>query len=181
MLSLLYDNQHAAPRIRRARRRASSIRHTKLKHLNQISRIALDIATVPISALEAYEPIVQDDIKRKIDEARVTNPEINYEKLASQDPGFGKIVCLTVGCIVENADGEQVMRLLSFTGTEDDILEQFIRRLGDYRNVFVHYGRRSNVVAFIVARMRRQGKHCLNPNFGKLQGPNGHPHLDLLE
>lgn len=94
--------------------------NTPLKSINQISHIALDIETVPNRPFTDYELSVQDYINRKLAKARDADPEMTYEKFASLNLSFGRIICLSFGCINENIRGEQVAVLKSYTGDEKD-------------------------------------------------------------
>ncbi|RXK55954.1 hypothetical protein ESB00_08765 [Oleiharenicola lentus] len=154
---------------------------TKLTSLNQISHVALAIKTVPRFALCDYEPQAQDNINRLIAQARSKFPGLTYEQYASLNPDFGRIICISVGYIVENADGDPVMRLKSYTGSEEEQLTEFNRHLANYGNTFVHAKGRSFDVPFILARMSAQEMHCANKNFAAQHRPNGYPHLDLTE
>lgn len=154
---------------------------TTLTRINQISHIALAIKTVPSLALHDYAPRVQDDINRQLAQARTNNPGLTYEEFASLNPEYGRIVCLSLGYIAENADGDQVMHLKSYLGGEEDLLQEFNRNLANFRNTFVHAEGRSSDVPFILTRMSALKIPCANQNFATLDRPNGHPHLDLTE
>jgi len=152
-----------------------------LKNLNQISHIALDIETIPNRPLNDYEPTIQEYIKRKLAKAQETDPGFTYEKFASLHPSFGRIICLSWGCIAESVNGEQIALLKSYTGDEKDILQELNRQFCNFRNTFVHYNGRSFDVPFILTRMRLLQIACPNPHFADLCQPNGWPHLDLME
>jgi hypothetical protein len=154
---------------------------TPLKSINQISHIALDIETIPNRALSEYDPAVQDYINRKLDKLRASDPSLTYEKFASLNPSFGRIICLSWGCVAEDIGGEQVALLKSYTGDEDDILRSFNLQFGGFPNTYTHYNGRSFDIPFIVSRMRHQRIECRNRHFTDLCQPNGWPHLDLME
>ncbi|MFA6135176.1 MAG: hypothetical protein WC869_14280 [Phycisphaerae bacterium] len=152
-----------------------------MKSINQISHIALAIKTVPSLALHDYEPHVQDNINRLVAQARTKFPGLTYEQYASLNPDFGRIICISLGYIAENADGDPVMRLKSYQGGEEELLAEFNRSIASFRNTFVHAKGRAYDVPFILARMSARKIHCANQNFAALHRPNGHPHLDLTE
>ncbi len=154
---------------------------TTLNNINQISHIALALKTVPNRALHEYEPHEQDDINRHLLHARAKTAGLTYEQFASQNPNYGRIICITVGYIVENADGDPVMHLKSYMDGEEDQLTEFSRHIAGFSNTFVHRKGRSFDVPFILARMGQQKVRCANMNFAALDRANGHPHLDLTE
>ncbi len=154
---------------------------TKLSRLNQISHVALGIKTVPSLALHDYEPQLRDDINRQLVEARSKSPGLTYDQFAALNPNYGRIICITLGYIADNADGDPVMRLKSFQGGEEELLTEFNRSIANFRNTFVHEMGRTFDVAFMLARMDSLKIRCSNPNFAALHRPNGYPHLDLSE
>ncbi|MFI5336412.1 MAG: hypothetical protein ACHQ5A_06490, partial [Opitutales bacterium] len=154
---------------------------TTLKRINQISHLALAIKTVPSLALQDHEPHVQDNINRQLVQGRAKNPGLTYDQFASLNPEYGRIICISLGYIAENADGDQVMHLKSYMGGEEDLLNEFNQAVANFRNTFVHDKGRSFDVPFILARMSALKIHCANKNFSALLLPNGHPHLDLTE
>ena len=154
---------------------------TKLTSINQTSHIALDIETIPNRPLSEYDPSVQAYLNRKIAKAQAADHSMTYEKFASLHPSFGRIICLSWGCIAENTSGEQMALVQSYTGDEEDILQKFNRQFGNYPNVFVHYNGRSFDIPFILTRMRLRRIACRNGNFADLSQPRGWHHLDLME
>lgn len=147
--------------------------NTPLTSLNQISHVALAIETVPIRCIQEYDQSVQDQINRTLAFCRASDPGMTYEKLASRDPLLGRIICLTVGYIAENARGEQVAILKSYTGTEIEILQEFNNRFGCFRNTVVHFGGRLLDVPFLLTRMQHRGVPCRNCSLASLNRPNG--------
>lgn len=154
---------------------------TALTRISQLNHIAVGIQTVPAFELNAYEHRVQGDIRREIAHPHKNNPALTYEQFASVNPTYGQVVCLTVGFIVENADGDPVMLLRSFTGAEKEILSGFSRFVAWFGNTFVHHSNGIENVRFILSRMGRLGLRCANPNFATLNRPNAQPHLDLAD
>lgn len=154
---------------------------TTLKSINQISHVALAIKTVSSLALQDYEPHVQDSINRQLAQARAKNPGLTYDQFASLNPNYGRIICVSAGYIVENADGDPVMRLKSYLGSEEEQLAAFSQDVARFNNTFVHDRGRSFDVPFMLARMSRLQVRCANRNFAALHRPNGYPHLDLAE
>lgn len=152
-----------------------------IKSLNQIQHLGLDIETVPDRLLEEHEPAVCEYIQRKLARAKASDPTITYDKLASLNPSFGRIVSLSIGYMGENASGEPAMALKSYTGPEEEILTEFVRTTANFRGVWVHYNGRSFDVPYIISRMRHHRMIGLNKGFQDLSSSNGHPHLDLLE
>lgn len=154
---------------------------TTLKRINQISHIALAIKTAPSLALHDYKPHAQDNINREMAHARSKNSGLTYEQFASLRPDYGRIICISLGYIAENADGDQVMRLKSYLGSEEDLLTEFNGAVANFSNTFVHGKGRSFDVPFILARMSMLKVRCANKNFAALHRPNGDVHLDLAE
>lgn len=152
-----------------------------LTSINQISHIALAIKTVPSLALHGYGPHVQDCINRQLLQGRAKNPGLTYEQFASLHPEYGRIICISLGYIAENTDGDQVMHLKSYLGGEEDLLQDFNGVLASFSNTFVHAKGRTFDVPFILARMSALKINCANQNFASLHRPNGHTHLDLTE
>ena len=154
---------------------------TKLTKINQISHLALAIKTVPSLALQDYEPHVQDNINRQLVQGRAMNLGLTCNQFASLNPDYGRIICISLGYIAENVDGDQVMHLKSYMGGEEDLLNEFNQAVAKFSNTFVHDKGRSFDVPFILARMSALKMRCANKNFSALHLPNGYPHLDLTE
>ena len=154
---------------------------TTLKYINQISHFALDIETAPIMPLSEYDSSTQHYINAKIARLKVTDPTMTYEKFASLNANFGRIICLSVGYVAETADGEPAMLVRSSTGSEEDILQEFNRRFAGYQHTFVSFNGRSFDVPFMLTRMSLLRIPCLNSGFANVESRQGHPHFDLLQ
>ena len=154
---------------------------TTLKSINQISHLALAIRTVPSRAFHDHEPHVQETINRQLVQGRAKNPGLTYEQFASLNPDYGRIICISLGYIAENADDDQVMHLKSYMGTEEELLNDFNQTIARFNNTFVHDKGLSYEVPFILSRMNLLKVRCANRNFATLHRPNGQSHLDLAE
>ncbi len=151
------------------------------KSTNQIRHLAIDIETVPVRPLEDYPSEVRAYLVQKIEAAKALDPTITYEKYASLHPSFGRIVCLSAGCLASDRHGNELIITKSFTGDELGILDQFNRQSAYFRNTFVHFNGLSFDVPFILTRMRLNRVPCMNQRFAIIRRFSFDPHLDLLE
>ena len=147
----------------------------------------LDIETVPEMA--KYEEL--DDVKQELWASKSQyqrkdeySPEEFYERAGIWSE-FGKIICISVGFFSSASIGNRSFRVKSFTGSEDDILNEFKDLLINHYNspqqlLCAHNGKEFDF-PYIARRMIIHGISLPNKLnlFGKK--PWEVPHLDTME
>jgi hypothetical protein len=144
--------------------------------MKRIDHLALDIETVPCKALEDYSPAAQEQLRRKIARAAESDPEMTYEKFASLNGDLGKIICISIGSIVNGR-----IHTKSFCGEDERaILMDFNEVMGRVDGLFIHYNGLGFDVPFILRRMCHHGMRPANPRFANLKRYQYEPHLDVM-
>ena len=80
-----------------------------------ITHMALDIETVPAADLSEYSETIQEKITQKIERQQERNPDFDFKYFASTHGDFGKIICISLGYILE---GEKI-KLKSLHGHDE--------------------------------------------------------------
>ncbi|BET67244.1 hypothetical protein ASA1KI_21620 [Opitutales bacterium ASA1] len=142
--------------------------------------VALDIETAPAQSYGELPDKIRDYVDRKIAKARITDPECEYSKFASTHPAFGRVVCITLGC-VDELDGAPIIVTRTLSGAEGELLTAFNAALSRFSATFVHYNGLSFDAPFILTRMRLAGLECTIPGFADLRRFRSEPHCDLME
>jgi predicted PolB exonuclease-like 3'-5' exonuclease len=142
----------------------------------KLDHLALDIETIPLKPLSAYSAAVQAFVHKKIERALPNDPDMTYEKFASINADFGRVLCISLGYV---KDGE--IRLKSLCDEEErTVLTGFNDMIRGFDGVFVHFNGLGFDVPFILRRMAHHGIQPSNASFSDLYRFQQRPHVDIM-
>jgi 3'-5' exonuclease len=142
-----------------------------------LDHLAFDIETIPGKPVELYSEGARAIIDRKIARAAEYDPEMSFEKFASLNADFGRIICISVGYVRNGR-----INLKSLCGDDERaILEEFNNIIAKVKGIFIHFNGLNFDAPFIMRRMRHHGISLANPDFANLRRYQESPHLDLMQ
>src|SRR5262245_3465533 len=98
-----------------------------------LDHLAFDIETIPGKPFATYSESSQQIIQRKIDRQTEYDRDMTFDKFASLNADFGRIICISVG-YVHNHE----LRLKSFCGDDERaILAEFNAVLALINGLFI--------------------------------------------
>lgn len=148
-----------------------------------IDHLAFDIETVPAKDLSDYSALVQEKIGDKISRIQERNPDYNYDQFASIHGDFNKIICISMGYIINEGKSDQVpkIKLKSFSGDDErDILSKFNEVIRSFSGIFIHYNGLNFDVITIIQRMAHHNMSASNKRFTNLRRYSTEPHFDVM-
>jgi predicted PolB exonuclease-like 3'-5' exonuclease len=149
-----------------------------------IDHLAFDIETVPAKELSDYSPLVQEKIGEKVARIQERNPNYDYNQFASIHGDFNKIICISMGYIInegKSAGQAPKIKLKSFSGDdEQDILSKFNEVIHSFSGIFIHYNGLNFDAITIIQRMAHHDMTPLNRRFTNLRRYSTEPHFDVM-
>ena len=142
-----------------------------------ITHMALDIETVPAADLSEYSETIQEKITQKIERQQERNPDFDFKYFASTHGDFGKIICISLGYILE---GEKI-KLKSLHGHDEfAILDEFNKIISGFNGTYVHYNGLNFDIPFVLQRMAHHRVRPASDRFANLRRYSMEPHFDIM-
>ncbi len=149
-----------------------------------IDHLAFDIETVPAKEISDYSPLVQEKIGEKVARIQERNPDYNYDQFASIHGDFNKIICISMGYIINEATSAGKIlkvKLKSFSGDDErETLSEFNEVIRSFNGIFIHYNGLNFDAITIIQRMAHHNMTASNKRFTNLRRYTPEPHFDVM-